>query len=344
MAIAIALQRLRRAAAGRARATRPRCRARRRCASSSTRSPARKPHPLTKCNSNATTLVELRRRAELHGHHRVAEHSRRQAADNGGAARQGRARRLLDLLLHQLPADAAARRGLVPGVRQGRASSWSACTPPSSRSSTWCRTCGRRPRRSACTTRSRSTTNYDTWNAYNNEYWPADYLIDAQGNVRHVHFGEGDYAGTEQLIRQLLTAAHPGLALPPATAFPTRRPTGEMSPETYIGYEQLQYLLPGGATSSATRPPRTTSRRRCRWRLWACPGPGPTTRRRPPPARAPSWSSVSSPRTVYLVLGGHGTLGVTINGRHDADDQRHRACPGSTRSSRAAPRAAASCC
>ena len=76
---------------------------------------------------------------------------------------------------------------------------------------------------SACTTRWRSTTTTSTWNAYDNEYWPADYLIDAQGNVRHVDFGEGDYAETEQLIRQLLTAAHPGLALPPATDVPNRR-------------------------------------------------------------------------------------------------------------------------
>src|SRR3984885_11155839 len=46
--------------------------------------------------------------------------------------------------------------------------------------------------------------NYATWNAYSNQYWPADYLIDANGNVRHVHFGEGDYSGTGQLIRELL--------------------------------------------------------------------------------------------------------------------------------------------
>ena len=51
---------------------------------------------------------------------------------------------------------------------------------------------------------------YATWNAYSNQYWPAEYLIDAQGDVRHVHFGEGGYAITEQLIRQLLRAAHPG--------------------------------------------------------------------------------------------------------------------------------------
>ena len=62
--------------------------------------------------------------------------------------------------------------------------------------------------------------NYDTWNAYANEYWPADYLIDASGNVRHVEFGEGHYSDTESLIRQLLTAAHPGLVLPPPTNLP----------------------------------------------------------------------------------------------------------------------------
>ncbi|WP_211229217.1 cytochrome c biogenesis protein DipZ [Nakamurella lactea] len=53
-----------------------------------------------------------------------------------------------------------------------------------------------------------------TWNAFSNRYWPAEYLIDAAGTVRHVAFGEGGYATTERLIRQLLQAAHPGLALP----------------------------------------------------------------------------------------------------------------------------------
>ena len=51
---------------------------------------------------------------------------------------------------------------------------------------------------------------YATWNAYSNQYWPAEYLIDAHGDVRHIHFGEGDYASTGQLIRQLLRAAHAG--------------------------------------------------------------------------------------------------------------------------------------
>jgi thiol-disulfide isomerase/thioredoxin len=47
---------------------------------------------------------------------------------------------------------------------------------------------------------------YATWNAYHNRYWPAFYFIDKQGHIRHTHWGEGDYAGSEQVIRQLLAA------------------------------------------------------------------------------------------------------------------------------------------
>lgn len=53
-----------------------------------------------------------------------------------------------------------------------------------------------------------------TWRNYQNSYWPAQYLIDAAGNVRHIKYGEGDYAASEALIRQLLTEEHPGIELP----------------------------------------------------------------------------------------------------------------------------------
>ena len=86
--------------------------------------------------------------------------------------------------------------------------------------------------------------NYATWNAYSNQYWPADYLIDAQGNVRSVHFGEGDYATMGTLIQQLLKAAHPSRSVPAAAGVPDKTPTGELSPETYLGYSELQYLDP----------------------------------------------------------------------------------------------------
>jgi hypothetical protein len=58
---------------------------------------------------------------------------------------------------------------------------------------------------------------YATFDSYRNQYWPAEYLIDAQGNVRHISFGEGDYAQTERLLRTLLTQASPSVSLPPPT-------------------------------------------------------------------------------------------------------------------------------
>jgi hypothetical protein len=47
---------------------------------------------------------------------------------------------------------------------------------------------------------------YATWSAYNNQFWPAFYLVDKKGAVVYTHFGEGDYAQTEATIRKLLAA------------------------------------------------------------------------------------------------------------------------------------------
>ena len=82
--------------------------------------------------------------------------------------------------------------------------------------------------------------NYDTWNAYSNQYWPAEYLIDANGNIRHIVFGEGDYSSTENLIRQLLTAAHPSTHLGKDTGIADATPTEPQTPESYVGYEEEQ--------------------------------------------------------------------------------------------------------
>jgi len=92
---------------------------------------------------------------------------------------------------------------------------------------------------------------YATWNAYDNQSWPAAYLIDATGQIRHVSIGEGDYSGEEQLIRQLLSAGHPGLTLPPPTDVPDTTPDDpEQTPETYLGAEREQGY--GGSTAYAT--------------------------------------------------------------------------------------------
>ena len=82
---------------------------------------------------------------------------------------------------------------------------------------------------------------YGTWNAYDNQSWPAAYLIDASGQIRHISIGEGDYSGEEQLIRQLLGAAHPGIALPRATDVPDTTPDDSaQTPEAYLGAERQQ--------------------------------------------------------------------------------------------------------
>jgi cytochrome c biogenesis protein CcdA/thiol-disulfide isomerase/thioredoxin len=81
--------------------------------------------------------------------------------------------------------------------------------------------------------------NMGTWNAYANQYWPADYLIDAHGNVRYAAAGEGDYATTETAIRALLAEAGTqvgGRSHPTNVVVPSQLTT----PETYLGTARAQ--------------------------------------------------------------------------------------------------------
>ncbi|UYO97899.1 cytochrome c biogenesis protein DipZ [Microbacterium sp. M28] len=78
--------------------------------------------------------------------------------------------------------------------------------------------------------------NLSTWTNYRNRYWPAHYLIDAEGVVRHISFGEGNYAATEKLIRELLEKADPGVALPEPTDIEDTTPdVGATTRETFLG-------------------------------------------------------------------------------------------------------------
>jgi cytochrome c biogenesis protein CcdA/thiol-disulfide isomerase/thioredoxin len=81
-----------------------------------------------------------------------------------------------------------------------------------------------------------------TWNAYGNQYWPADYLIDAHGQVRYAAFGEGDYDKTETAIRALLAetgAPVGGRGHPRGVIVPSQQAT----PETYLGTARAQGWL-----------------------------------------------------------------------------------------------------
>jgi cytochrome c biogenesis protein CcdA/thiol-disulfide isomerase/thioredoxin len=75
---------------------------------------------------------------------------------------------------------------------------------------------------------------YGTWDAYNNQYWPAEYLIDAHGQVRHVQFGEGDYKQSEAAVRALLYQAGVRNLPPPMTAHAIMPSAGLATPETYL--------------------------------------------------------------------------------------------------------------
>jgi cytochrome c biogenesis protein CcdA/thiol-disulfide isomerase/thioredoxin len=75
---------------------------------------------------------------------------------------------------------------------------------------------------------------YGTWDAYQNEYWPADYFIDAKGDVRHVMFGEGDYKKDEAVVRELLYDAGAHRLPAPMTAHAETASKDLGTPETYL--------------------------------------------------------------------------------------------------------------
>jgi thiol-disulfide isomerase/thioredoxin len=149
---------------------------------------------------------------------------------------------------------------------------------------------------------------YKTWDNYANQYWPAEYLIDRSGHVRHTHFGEGEYAQTEQLIRRLLDA-HGAMA----RHVPDTTPGELMTPETYLGYARIQNYRGSQITPDAFRRYAYASSM---------------------PADALSYSGVwkigsqialAGPhaalklhfhaKDVYIVLGGRGTVQETVDGK-----------------------------
>jgi cytochrome c biogenesis protein CcdA/thiol-disulfide isomerase/thioredoxin len=95
--------------------------------------------------------------------------------------------------------------------------------------------------------------NYKIWRSFNNEYWPADYFIDATGAVRFHHFGEGAYDESEKQIRTLLEEANHTPLPQTATTIAASGteaaadPNDVQSPETYVGYARAQnFASPGG--------------------------------------------------------------------------------------------------
>ncbi|MFC5756026.1 cytochrome c biogenesis protein DipZ [Rhizobium sp. GCM10022189] len=90
---------------------------------------------------------------------------------------------------------------------------------------------------------------YAIWRAFDNEYWPAHYFIDAKGQIRHHHFGEGDYDQSERVIQQLLAEAgktnvSSDIVDVKATGAEAASDAANVqSPETYIGYQRSENFI-----------------------------------------------------------------------------------------------------
>ncbi len=86
--------------------------------------------------------------------------------------------------------------------------------------------------------------NYGTWTAYQNHYWPAEYLIDARGHIRYTHFGEGEYDTTEKAIQQLLREAGHAVSRDVLASAQVPYVAGQ-TPETYFGSDRAERFVPG---------------------------------------------------------------------------------------------------
>jgi cytochrome c biogenesis protein CcdA/thiol-disulfide isomerase/thioredoxin len=152
---------------------------------------------------------------------------------------------------------------------------------------------------------------YATWDAYQNQYWPAEYLIDRRGRIRHVHFGEGEYDRTEAAIRELL--AEPGMTLPKALALPDRTPYGPITPESYLGYGRLERYAGSPIRENrfaAYDLPHTLGQNELayggRWSV---------QNERVVAGRGATLRLSFRARKVHLVLGGHGLVRAFVDGK-----------------------------
>jgi thiol-disulfide isomerase/thioredoxin len=101
---------------------------------------------------------------------------------------------------------------------------------------------------------------YAVWRAFNNQYWPALYFVDAEGRIRHHKFGEGDYEQSERIIQQLLAEAGRGgtgqeLVSVDGRGLEAAADWGSLkTPENYLGYDRTEnFASPGGAVLEQRR-------------------------------------------------------------------------------------------
>jgi thiol-disulfide isomerase/thioredoxin len=148
---------------------------------------------------------------------------------------------------------------------------------------------------------------YGTWNAYQNQYWPADYLIDRSGRLRDVHFGEGAYSRTEHEIRTLL-----GTRLPAALDQRDRTPQELRTPESYLGYARIGNY--DGSPLHTDEPAAYRFPRTLPSDSFAYAGEWTVESERIVAGRGARLRFNFLAHDAHLVLTGRGVVGVTLNG------------------------------
>jgi len=149
---------------------------------------------------------------------------------------------------------------------------------------------------------------YGTWSAYKNEYWPAEYLIDRTGRLRHTHFGEGNYEETEAEIRKYL-----GDSTEPMTEVADTTPNHPMTPESYLGYERLDRFV-GGIHPDVFALYRFPAR--LEPDQLAYDGSWKVTSQRIESGPFARLRLDFAAQQVHLVLGGTGRVDVLVDGKH----------------------------
>jgi cytochrome c biogenesis protein CcdA/thiol-disulfide isomerase/thioredoxin len=150
---------------------------------------------------------------------------------------------------------------------------------------------------------------YKTWDAYGNDAWPAEYLIDRSGHVREIKKGEGDYGGTERTIRALL-GEPAGAQL---ASVKDETPQHLTTPESYLGWERLQRY--GGSPVTPDREDHYGFPKALPADSLAYAGRWTVERQRIVAGRNARLRLRFFAQHVYLVLGGRGHLEVRVNGK-----------------------------
>lgn len=155
--------------------------------------------------------------------------------------------------------------------------------------------------------------NLATWTQYRNRFWPAHYLIDAEGTVRSIHFGEGNYEAMEDGIRELLRERDPDVQLPGETDVQDQTPDGNQTPETFLGTTKIQNFGGEEAYSALTEEfsypeelARNTFALDGSWELG--------TQSITPRGDSASVTVEYTGREVRMVLAGEGSVTVDVDG------------------------------